>query len=218
MSIRRVLLAAVALLLAYVLGTVGLRYYHFKTTPLWKHTLGAPLVSEVRADSHFSVQFQTDSNYIQSDLLHAPNWSSHEVGELLRFIEIPFIRDDQAREGENFDAGLTELRLNQLTALSAIAERFNADAPIDEDQRQILIDQLMAGLYQTESFDSFNFAAAHVMRSGLADTPGPIRDRLMDIYTHPRTYFDRYGPSVAANIKRQLKARGTFILEGETHE
>ncbi len=218
MSIRRVLLATVVLLLAYIVGTVGLRYYHFKATPLWKHKLGAPLTLEVREESDLSVQYQTDSNYIMSDLLHAPNWSSREVGELLRFIDIPPIRDDQVRTGENFDVGLLELVLGHYDALSAIAERFNADAPIDEDQRQILIDQLMAGLYQTESFDSFNFAAVHVMRSGLADTPGPIRDRLMDIYIHPRTYFDRYGPSVAANIKRQLKARGTFILEGETHE
>ena len=218
MSIRRVLLVVIALLVAYVLGTVGLRYYHFKATPLWKHKLGVPLTLEVREDSQYSVQFQTDSNYIKSDLLHAPNWSSHEVDELLRFIEIPFIRDDQAREGESFDAGLTELRLNQFSALLIIAERFNADAPIDEDQRQILIDQLMAGLYQTESFDSFNFAAADVMRSGLADTPGPIRDRLIDIYIHPQNFFGKYGVSVAKNIKRQLKSRGTFILEGETHE
>ncbi len=218
MRMRRVLLAAVALLLAYAVGTIALRYYHFKTTPEWKHKLGVPQVLDVQEESGLSVEYRANYNFIMSDLLYAPVWSSSEVDELLRFIEIPSIRDDQVRTGENFDVELLELRLGQRDALSAIAERLNADAPIDEDQRQILIDQLTAGLYQTDSYDGFMFAAADVMRSGLADTPGPIRDRILYIYAYPEEFFGEYGRSVAANIKRQLKIRRTFILEGETHQ
>ncbi len=215
---RRILLAAVVLLLAYIVGTVALRYYHFKTTPLWKHKLGAPLVRDVREDSLVSAQHQKNINYIQLDLLHASNWSSREVGELFRFLDIPPIRDEQVTDTEDFDSGLAELWDARRAALSAISVRLGVDAPIDGNQRQILIDQLTAGLYQTESFSEFNTAAANVMRSGLADTPGPIRDRILYIYAYPEEFFGEYGRSVAANIKRQLKGRGTFILDGETHE
>ncbi len=213
---RRILLATIVLLIAYIVSVVALRYYHFKTTPEWKHKLGAPVVLEVDEESGHSIQHQIDYNYIRSDLLHAPNWSSREVDELLRFIDIPLIDDEQMVKDK--DKQMLELWLGRDNALSAIAERFNADAPIDEDQRQILIDQLIAGLYQSSSFRYFSSSVADVMRSGLADTPGPIRDRILYIYAYPEEFFGEYGRSVAANIKRQLKGRGTFILEGETHE
>lgn len=214
--IRKVALIALALIVSYIVIYISLSYYRYKTTPQWKKDLAGSVKQDVVEGSPFSLEFQKDSNYINFDLLLADNWSDKEVQELLRYIDIPPIQDDQVGgDREKFDIGLLEMWLKRSDALMVISDRFRVDGPVDEDQRQTLVDQLTAGLYQTESFRYFSDSAANVVHSGLADQPGPIRDRIMYIYAHPRENFGDKGVSVADNIERKLKTRGTFELHGE---
>ncbi|MCF6278297.1 MAG: hypothetical protein L3J16_06060 [Anaerolineales bacterium] len=215
---RKFLLVVCVVLLSYIVGVVLLQYYNYKTTPQWERDLGAPNPLEIVESSSMSVQYQQDRNYIRTEILYAPEWSTTEVSELLRFINIPHIDDDQvAGNKEKFDMQLLELWIKRNSALSVIAERFRVGAPIDEEFRQQLIDELIAGLYQTTSPRFFGSTVANVMRSGLVDTPGPIRDRILLIYAHPKEFFGPHGEMAAENIKRQLKSRGVFVLKGETH-
>ena len=214
---RKILVLSLVGILFYVAGVIGLRVYRILTTPDWKANLGRPSLLEVRENRALTVQYQIDSNYINGDLLYAANWSSQEVDELLNFIDIVEISEESVKNTEQYDPVLAEMWLKRNDALSAISARFRVEAPIDEDQRQILIDRLTAGLYQNKSFKLMGSAVANVARSGLADEPGPIRDRLLYIYQHPKEFFGKYGLSLAENVKRQLKSRGTFVLEGESH-
>lgn len=216
--LRKILLVVCVVLFSYIAGFVLIQYYSSKTTPQWKRDLGDPLSSEIVESSPLSVQYQKDRNYILTDIQYAPMWSTKEVHELLGFINIPHIDDEQVvGNEEKFDVHLLELWSNRGNALAVISERFRVNAPIEERFRQQLIDELIAGLYQTTSPYFFLSTVADVMRSGLADTPGPIRDRILLIYQHPTDFFGPHGKMAAENIKRQLKSRGTFVLAGETH-
>lgn len=213
---RRILLAVIVLLVLYIAGTVLVRYIRYASTPEWKRQI--TLIQPLEETGVLSAEFVGSSNFLQSELLHANNWSKEEVDKLLGFLEIPDIRDDQLVGGDSFSQELLEVWLLRDTALNTISERIRVDAPIGEDQRDKLIDALIGDLYQTKSSRAFQFAPTKVIDSGLASTPGPIRDRVLYIYENPREFFGTDGLSVAENIKRQLKHRGVFILEGETHQ
>lgn len=209
--LRKVLGLAVVLLVFYIVSRILIGYILYQQTPLWRHQLAGVTEQEIHQDSELSVEFQRDNNRIAYELMLADNWTKKEVDELIAFMTIPEIEDDQVGgDPEKFDIGLLELWLRRSVSLSTISERFRVGAPIDEDQRQRLIDELIAGLYQTSSFRLYSESAAKVAQSGLADTPGPIRDRLLYIYNNPQEDFGDLGLSVAENIKRQLKGRGVF--------
>ena len=209
--LRKILGLAVVLLMFYIVSHILISFYHYQQTPEWRRQLAGTRKLEIYEDSELSVDFQRDNNRIHYELMLADNWTNKEVDELIAFITIPDIEDDQVGgDPEKFDVGLLELWLRRSVSLSTISERFRVGAPIDEDQRQRLIDELIAGLYQTSSFRLYSESAAKVAQSGLADTSGPIRDRLLYIYNNPHEDFGDLGLSVAENIKRQLKGRGVF--------
>ena len=211
MMLRKVLVLAAVLLLFYIVGSISISYYRYQQVPEWRHQLAGAAKQEVDEDSELSVDFQRDNNRIAYELMLADNWTKKEVDELVAFMSIPEIEDDQVGgDPEKFDVGLLEIWLRRSTSLRVISERFRVGAPVDADQRQRLIDELVAGLYQTSSFRLYSASAANVARSGLADMAGPIRDRLMHIYNNPREDFGDLGLSVAENIERQLKGRSVF--------
>jgi hypothetical protein len=205
----------IGVLLAYIVGSIGIRIYRNFSTPAWQRQLGTPIVMPLQEDGKFSIDWQKSTNFINSDILFAPNWNADTTSQLLTYISIPPIHDDEVTNTDQFDINLLEIWLLRDAALSAIAERFNANAPIEEIQKQILADLLSDGMYQDTSPRHFNTSVANIMRAGLADRPGQIRDQIFNIYEHPSEFFGPHGEMAAANIKRQLTARGTFEIEGD---
>ena len=214
---RKILIAICVLFVAYIVGKAFFHTFKAATTPVWVKNLGDPVEVVIYEDSKYSLEYQLDYKYLVNDLLYAKRWTSEEVEELLQFIRIPPILDSEIVGGDDFSVEALELWLKRDHAITVIAERFRAGAPIDPDQRQILFDELMTGVYQEESFRYFSSSVAKTMYSGLVDSPGPNRDYILYIYQHPREFFGELGESVAENIKRQLKAKGVFVLEGEGH-
>lgn len=215
---RKPLIVLILAIGSFIVGTIGFRYYQYTQIPEWKWQLGgpAPTLLPIYEDSEFSVQCQKSFHYIEGDLLYAKNWSETEVQGLLKFIEIPPIPDEAITTGDQFSIELLEISMLRDSATFTIAQRFGSGAPIDEEYRDILIDKLTEGLNQRDSSRYFFLSVANVMQSGLADTPGPIRDRLFLIYDYPATEsFGPYAEMTVANIKRQLTARGTFEIEGD---
>ncbi len=214
--VKKILLLLIGVLAAYIVGSIAIRAIQVAKTPEWRMKLGHPKPLILPQDSDLPAEYQHTHNYIMVDILHAKQWSEHEVTKLLQFIDIPPIPDDSVSgSGAMYDETLALMSIRRSNAISAIASRFNSGAPIDEDQRDILIDRLTEGMYQNSSHRYFNSSVAWAIQSGLADTPGPIRDRLFLIYEHPTDFFGPHGEMAAANIKRQLTARGTFEIEGD---
>ena len=209
---RKVVTISIVVLVAYIVGTLGVRGIQVARTPDWKWALGKPEPIIFPQDTAFSPQHQIEHNYMKVDILHAEQWGEQEVQTLLRYIDIPPV-PDSIWSGP--DEQLILMAFKRNTALSIIMSRIAAGAPIEEDQRQILIDRLTEGMYQTESIKNRTASIANVLHSGLADTPGPIRDRVFLFYNNPGEYKDQRGISEANNIKRQLTARGTFEIEGD---
>ena len=95
-------------------------------------------------------------------------------------------------------------------ALSVIAQRFEVDAPIEDEFTDELTNALLEGLNQKTSFRYFSDAAVRLIDSGMADHPGDIRDRLLEIYLNGQMYFGGRGEEVAENIERQMRARDAW--------
>jgi len=209
---RRIVIVSIVVLVAFIAGTLGVRAIQVARTPDWKWELGKPKPILFPQDTSFSPQHQIEHNYMKVDLLHAEQWGEQEVQALLKFIDIPPV-PDSAWSGPDED--LIVLAFKRNTALSVVSSRFAADAPIDEDQRQVLIDRLTEGMYQTVSIRYRTKSIINVLRAGLADKPGPIRDRVFLFYNNPREYKDRRGKSVDELIEGLLTDRGTFIIEGD---
>lgn len=213
MRVRRTLILLSVLLIGYIIATIGLRAIRDMRTPMWKKRLGAPALIGPVADGKFSLQYQRDHDFLLGDLLYADKWTSGDVEQILRFIDIPPIPESAVTDTDDFDLHALEMWLGRDDALTVVSERMAVGGPIEEDQKQILIDRLVEGLYEEQSFLYFGFSVARVIRAGLADTTGPIRDRVLYIYQHPREFFGDDGISVAANIKRQLENRNIFVQD-----
>jgi len=212
---RRFLIVIVIVLLAYILGTISIRAIQVYNTPDWRFKLGKkPEPIAFPPSSPFSTEHQRLINYLNIDILYADQWTEREVSELLDLIDIPPISDDDL-SGSNYDEAKAIMSHKRGRALSAISERFAVDAPIDEDQRQILIDRLTEGMYQTDNIRYRTMSIANVIRAGLADNPGPIRDRVFLFYNNRNEYKDQRGISEAELIKRLLVVRETLEIEGD---
>jgi len=158
----------------------------------------------------FSDTYVHGYNKLYGELLFADSWGEAEVAQLLAFIEIPSIPENEVTNSDDFNMESLEMWLGREDALSAIAERLDVGAPIEPNQKQVLIAALMEGVDQRESLRYFSAAVTRLIDSGLADYPGPAREKLISIYNSGDRLFSGGGVSVAENIERQLKARNAW--------
>ncbi len=176
----------------------------------WKVKLGTPVVMVHNENGPFSARYIRDYNLLRNELLFADMWGEHEAAELVAFIEVPQISEPEITDTSDFDINALEMWLGRGDALAVIAQRLAAGAPIEPAQRPALIDALMQGLEQRESYRYFSASVTRLIDSGLVDEPGPYRNKIMEIYDSGAMLFGGMGESDAANIERQLKARGAW--------
>lgn len=210
MMYKKILNILGALLLAYLAAVLLTKAVLEPNIPEWRSMLGDPLRMETTQDGAFSKTYVDGYNKLHSDILFVDNWGKEEAEQLLAFIEIPPIPESQVTSTNDFSMESLEMWLGREDALSVIAERLAASAPIEPTQKPVLVDALLEGVDQRESFRYFSASVARLIDSGLADNSGPYRDKLMTIHASGGQLFDGTGASVAENIERQLRARNAW--------
>ena len=207
--VRRVLILTVLLLVGYIgmKVAVGLAAPLLDGREPWERALGPP--QEPLDIEGFSHSYTRSYDDLNRKVLYEDQWGEEELGLIRGFVEIPRIEQRYLEPGDSYDLGRVELMALRNKALDVIANRLRAGAPIDGSLRGRFIDLMTEDLYDPWNSHAFTSAVNNVIQSGLADRPGPLRERLMQIQANPDAFGER-GAAAAHMVKRKLELRGTF--------